>query len=344
MSLRLHRAAHHAEAHHRLAAARDEARNDRLVGALRGPDAVRMPRLDDEGAAAVLQRDALDHHAGAEAHVVRLDVGDHHSRGVRRGQVHRAALGRRAVAEILRPAHVDQLGARLQILLVEKLLRLHFGHVLDVGHVAPGVGEGDLQRLDLQVQAVGAVHGVRADVEVLQHPEGHQRDDALAVGRNLVQGVAAIVHLERLHPVGLVGGEVGGAHDAAVLLRVRLELLRELAAIERLAPAGGDLLQDLGVRRELEALAGARRAAAGHEIFREAGLVLQLRDLLLPLLRNGRRDQEPLAAVADRALEELLERQLAELRMQLDPGLHAAGHGDAVPAPHRHRLLSLEVL
>ena len=58
VALRLHGAAHHAEAHHRLAVFRDEARDDGLVGRLLGPDAVRVARLQHEAGAAVLQRDA----------------------------------------------------------------------------------------------------------------------------------------------------------------------------------------------------------------------------------------------------------------------------------------------
>src|SRR6266566_1980552 len=48
MALRLHGAAHHAEAHHRPAVLRDEAGNDGLVRTLGGPDAVWVPRLEHE--------------------------------------------------------------------------------------------------------------------------------------------------------------------------------------------------------------------------------------------------------------------------------------------------------
>ena len=263
--------------------------------------------------------------------------------GVGRGEVDGAALRRLAVAEILRALRIDQLRPRLQVFLVEQRLRAHV-HVVDVGHVAPAIGEGELHRLDLQVQAVGAVHRVRAQVEVLEDAERDQRHDALAVGRDLVQRVAAVVHLERLHPVGPVRREVGGAHRAAVLLRRRLDLCGELAAIERLALRGGDLFQRRGMFLEDEPFSGARRAAARQERLGEAGLVLQLGDLRLPLPRDGRRDQEALAAVADRRLEELAERQLAELAVQLDPGRDAARHGDRIPAAHRHGRLAAEVV
>src|SRR5499425_3367922 len=63
VALRLHGAAHHTEAHHRPAVFCDEPGNDGLVRAFAGADAVGMARLEHEGAAAVLQRDAVHHHA-----------------------------------------------------------------------------------------------------------------------------------------------------------------------------------------------------------------------------------------------------------------------------------------
>src|SRR5439155_19848502 len=115
VALRLHGAAHHAEAHHRPAAFRDKAGNDGLVRALAGSDAVGMARLEHEVAAAVLQRDAFHHDSRAEAHEVRLDEGDHHAGGIGRGEVHRAAFRRIAVAEILRAFGIDELRPRLQV-------------------------------------------------------------------------------------------------------------------------------------------------------------------------------------------------------------------------------------
>src|SRR5260221_6272092 len=63
MALRLHGAAHDAEAHHRLAVAGEEAGDDRLVRTLGRPDAVRMAGLNDERRAPVLQLEAVHHHA-----------------------------------------------------------------------------------------------------------------------------------------------------------------------------------------------------------------------------------------------------------------------------------------
>ncbi len=55
------------------------------------------------------------------------------------------------------------------------------------------------------------------------------------------------------------------------------------------------------------------------------GWTFEQRHLRRPLLGDGRRHQKAVAAVADRRLEQLLERQLAELGVQLDPRRHAPG-------------------
>src|SRR4051812_44579700 len=100
VALRLHGSSHDAEAHDRLAVLGDEAWNDGLVRTLARTDLVRMAGLQDERSAAVLQRDAVHHDAGAEAHVVGLDERDHHAGGVCGREVNRAARRRLAVAEV----------------------------------------------------------------------------------------------------------------------------------------------------------------------------------------------------------------------------------------------------
>ena len=60
--------------------------------------------------------------ARAEAHVVALDEADHHAALVGGAEVDRAALGRVAGAEVLRPLRVDQLRALGEVGVVEHLL------------------------------------------------------------------------------------------------------------------------------------------------------------------------------------------------------------------------------
>src|SRR5262249_1036493 len=154
---------------------------------------------------------------------------------------------------------------------------------------------------------------MRAQVEVVEDTERDQRDNALAVGRDLVQGVTAVIHLERLHPVRPVRRQVGGAQRAALLLCRRLELFSKLTAIERLSLRGSDLFKGQCVFFENKFFARARRASSRQKRLRKTGLFLQVRALGLPLPSDCRRDEEALATVADRWLKELAERQLAEL-------------------------------
>ncbi len=225
---------------------------------------------------------------------------------------------------------------------MQELFRLE-RHVVDVRDIGERVGEGELHRLDLQVHALDRVDRHRRDVEILEDAERDQRDDALAVGRDLVQRVAAIVLLERPDPVVLVRREVRGAHRRAVLLRERLDFLGELAAIERFAARRGDLLERRRVLGQLEHLAHRRRLAAGQERLGEAGMNLELGRLRRPLPGDGRGDEKALASIADRRLEQALEGQLAEFLMELDPGRNTARHAHRVPAAHRHPALLGEV-
>jgi hypothetical protein len=123
---------------------------------------------------------------------------------------------------------------------------------------------------------------------VLEDAESNERDDALSVGRNLVHRVAAIIHTERLDPIGLVRSEVGCAHRPFVFARVRLDFLGDRAAVERFPARSRDLLERLCVAFPHEPFARARRPAVRHERLGEAGLALQFGHLLFPLTRDRR--------------------------------------------------------
>ena len=106
-------------------------------------------------------------------------------------------------------------------------------------------------------------------------------------------------------------GEIGSAHRGAVFFRVRLQFLRQLAAVKRFALGIADAFQRLGVFGEPEKLPRSGRATVRQEGVGEAGLRLELGNLLLPLPGYSRRDEEALAPVLDRLFKELFERQLA---------------------------------
>ncbi|QNG73598.1 hypothetical protein EIELFIGP_02424 [Stenotrophomonas maltophilia] len=156
MALRLHRAAHHAEAGIRLAALGDEPRNDGLEWTLARRVAVGMVLLQHEHLATVLQDETQTGrcHAAAHATVVGLDQRNHHAVGVGHGHVDRVALLqllRRARLHFLqRLVHRNQRAALRGVLLGDELLhrrRLE----RHVGVEACTVGEGQLLRFDKQV-------------------------------------------------------------------------------------------------------------------------------------------------------------------------------------------------
>lgn len=69
----------------------------------------------------------------------------------------------------------------------------------------------------------------------------------------------------------------------------------------------------------------------------------QIRHLRLPLPLHGRRDQIAVGGVADRRLEQIRKRQLAEFFRNGAPG-RTAGNGHRIPAAHRYRRAPLEML
>ncbi len=163
-------------------------------------------------------------------------------------------------------------------------------------------------RLDLQVQAVGAVDRVRAQVEVLEHAERHQRDDALAVGRDLVQRVAAVVHLRAARP----------SRTCARRDRTRASRRRASSRAPRSSrrarrgrtprPCVRAIFSSTSACSwKMKRSPGAGRATVRQERVSEPGLIPELGHLLFPLAGDRRRDQKPFAAVLDRALEQLLE-------------------------------------
>jgi hypothetical protein len=90
---------------------------------------------------------------------------------------------------------------------------------LRVPDVLVAVGEGQLDRLDLQVDRVGARRVHRPEVQALEDVEGDQHGDALAVGRALVHRIAiVIVDRDRRDDLRLEAGEVLQREIAVVLV------------------------------------------------------------------------------------------------------------------------------
>ena len=105
------------------------------------------------------------------------------------------------------------------------------------------IGERELHRLDLQMLAGDGIGRQRREVERSQDAECDLRGDALAVGRNLVDGRAAVIEGERRDPVERVRGEIGERVRRAVPLRIGDHGRCELAAVERVAVRRRDLFE-----------------------------------------------------------------------------------------------------
>ncbi|MPM28463.1 hypothetical protein SDC9_74989 [bioreactor metagenome] len=347
MALRLHRAAHHAKRHLRSAiGVHRKGRNDGVRRTLARPHLIGVARLQGEARATVLQADARAryHHARTKAHVVGLDERDHHAAFIRRRQIHRAAALGRAIGRVARVLHVDELGTLAQVVAVQQLFLRLDAHVIHVGVVLVQIGQRQLHRLDLQMHRVGAVERLAPDVQLVQHAQRHQRGDALAVGRNLVDHRIAEWLRHRAHPVRLVCGQIVHRHRATIGLRMRCHLLCQFAAIKGFAMRRRDQLQRARMCLAFEHLACTHRAAIWHEAFGKTRLLAQLLRAQLPQRGDHRRHRKAVACVVDGRLRHLFERQLAKALAQRHPCRHRARHRHRVPALFGNAAKLLEVV
>ena len=337
MALRLHVAAHHAKAHHRRPIAREEGRDDGVEGPLaRGHQVgnIGRGRIGRETMTAVLQADAklgLDH-TRAKAHVVALDEAHHHALLVGGGQVDRAAAHRVARRKGLRTTRIDQARTAGQVVGIEHLRRGQL-HGARLGHIAVDIGKGQLHGLDLQVVIAHAVEGLPGQIGVLQNAQGDLRGNALAVGWDLVQGVARKVLPQGRDPLGLVTGQVLGLQGAAQRLRKAHQGLGDLALIQVAAPAVGNAAQGARCGRKAEQLAHLGRTAPGQERGGKARQCAQLGRGRGPLLLHHHRHQVAALGDLDGRLHQVGKGQAAKALGQGAPGRHRPRHGDRVDAP-----------
>ena len=217
MALRLHVGTHHAVAHDGLAVFAQEGRNDGVKRPLARRHLVDAG-LQAKAVAAVLQADTelRLHTARAKAHVVALNEADHHAVFVSGREVNGAALDRVTRTEVLRLCHVDQLGPAGQVGIVQHLLCRHF-HGSGLSDVFVDIGKSQFHGFDLQVLRIHAIDLQAGHIKFIQNAQRNQRRNALPVGRNLVQGVAAVIAAYGLDPLRLVGRKIFGCEAAAVL-------------------------------------------------------------------------------------------------------------------------------
>ena len=163
-------------------------------------------------------------------------------------------------------------------------------------------------------------------------------DDALAVGRQLPDIVAAVLDAERLDPFRFVLGQIFVAKEAAVFAHERVERAGDFAAIEGIAATGGDCLERCGEGRIAKCLAVlAAHGRSGGKSSAKPGCSRQTLPLELQPRAMTSVTGKPSRRVANRGRQDFVERQLAEAAVELGPAIDATGHA------HRERTEARDV-
>ncbi len=174
---------------------------------------------------------------------------------------------------------------------------------------------------------LGAPPAHRPQVEALGDRELLEKDVSLRHGRLPDHAQAAIGRLDRIAPVRVMRGEVGGAHPPAHCRDPVGDPLGELSAVEDLGPAIRDRPKGLGEVGLLQHLARTRVPAA-RAIRVGRGVVV--REPVGLFGDRGREDgahREPLGGVADGRGEDAVDPEPALVGQDVAPGRDAARHG-----------------
>ena len=196
---------------------------------------------------------------------------------------------------------------------------------------------------------VHTVHRQTGHVKVLQDAQRDQSRNALAIGRNLVQGVATVVLRDGCDPFGFVVGKVTGGDAATVGGGEFFNRLRNLAAIKSCTLGLRNGTQAFGCSGKLEQLAHLRRTAPRQKVLGKARQALQLGRGSGPLLLHHHRQQVTTLGNLNRGLQQVFKGQLAKALAHRHPTGHGAGHRDRVKATLGrrfgvHPIFTLEVL
>ena len=146
-----------------------------------------------------------------------------------------------------------------------RILRKQLGHgnvaVVRIADIAQQVGVGEFLGFDHHVQSFGAVVAILRQRKSFHHVEHLKRRDSLSVGRQFRDGPAAIVGGDRLDPLGLEVGQVGGRPFNAIFLGFADQRLRRWTFVETIASMRCDQAQRGCQVAIAENFANFRRAA-----------------------------------------------------------------------------------
>ncbi len=266
MPLRLHVAAHHAKAHHRLPALSEERGNDGVKWPLARTHKIGRTGLEIEAMAAVLQAHPICrlHAARTEAHVIALDEAHHHAAFIRRCEVDRAPLAvrvtRRTCLKRLCTLRVNQAGTLRQVLGVQHVSRRD-PHRPGVGHVLVHIGKRKFHGFNLQMLNLRAVHRHARHVQPVQEPQRNQCGNTLAIGWNFMQRETTVTLAHRGDPIGLMRSQVRQGKCTTALRGKAHQRFANLTLVKRRALAARNGTQRTGSRLKLEQLSHFWRSA-----------------------------------------------------------------------------------
>ena len=340
MSLGLHVRAHHPKGADRQAVLHQKARNDGMIAALARLQDVGIRRIQREIRPPVLQGDAraVHHDARAEAHIVGLDEGNHVALAVGAAEVYRTALRGDGMAPHLRAVrHLT--GAPGPAVWVQKPVPVDL-HLCRIRHPVQRVGKSHFDSLQLAMADLCRFHPGK--IKFLQDVQGHQSDNALAVGRDLADLTAPVADADRVHPPRLEACQVFIAKKAAVLSAFRVDFPGDLAPVKALGPALTDGLQRRGMVRQANQIPG-RQAVPCRCKGPKPGLKrrsLQVfpvfPDRPVPHQCQIRCAGISVPGILHRRGQILRERQPSETADHLRPGLRRTGDRHRRPAVRRH--------
>ena len=300
-------AAHHAEGHFRAAVAGDHARDDRVQRALFRGDHVGMTALQREALAAIVEDDAgvRRNEAGAEAVEDRVDEADRIALFVDDRDVDRVTMQRHL--EIWQfgqcPGQVDLFGQSPREVCRKQFIDRHIG-LGRIGNPCVAGSIGEAGGLDFQMQPVGGVRFQRV-VEAGEDVEDQQRDDALAVWRAFVDGVATEVGGDRGDVFALGFRKILQCMETAMGVEMRYHVFSDRSLVEAVAAFGGNLAERCGKLRLAVRFSDARCATAGQE---DLGCRLVCGEkllFLLPVAVDARRDGIAFLGIADCGCKDL---------------------------------------
>ena len=195
------------------------------------------------------------------------------------------------------------------------------------------------------MDVVGRIVSQGAQVISLEDVEDLERDDALPIGRELVESMSLILGAHRLDPGRAVLLKIIKTNQASPGLEVGGDTPPQVASVKMLDAAGGQLAKsfpEIRLPEDLSKPRGTPLIALAHQV-----VLCELRNPLVPRSRapvsgNDLTDGKSILGVADRIGEDVLERQRAVFIYERTPAVKGAGHRHRVRAeggnavqPHR---------